>query len=148
MSDHDDTKAKMLALLALLDVLQGSAEMTAVGTEKIGPADPRGRAGKIRLRFTVFGEETRLLTLAHELTVAGSQAEMMREVMCRIDRDDKLRFAARMIETWTEVLQRLLAAPAVPVLESGTLDGRTTPVRPFLHGTGTGTGKRLPEGKP
>lgn len=107
--DPNVNKAQMIALLALLDVLVGKAEMTAVGADKVGPLDSYGRAGQLRLRFTVFGDETRMLALAHDLTLAGSQRELVRQVMARVNRDDKLRFVARMIEAWTEVMQRLLA---------------------------------------
>ena len=82
--------------------------MAAVGTDRVGHNDGR-RGGQLRVKFTVFGDEGRLLQLAHELTLIGSHEGMLRHLAQRIDRDDKLKFATRMIETWTEVLQRLLA---------------------------------------
>lgn len=108
--DHNPDKAKMLALLALLDVLDGKAEMAGIGTDRVGSNDGN-RGGQLRVRFTVFGQEGRLLQLAHELTLIGSHEGMLRNLAQRIDRDEKLRFAARMIETWSEVMQRLLAVP-------------------------------------
>jgi|SRR5882672_11203712 len=126
--DPNTNKAKMLALLALLDCIEGNAEMTAVGTDRVGQNDRYGRGGQIRLRFTMFGNETRLLGLAHELAYAGSHADMMRQLEARIDRTEKLRFAVRMIETWTEVMQRLLAEPAD---DAELSDGGTQ--HPALH---------------
>lgn len=105
---RDDHEAKMVALLALLDVLHGDAEMTAVGADRIGQNDAYGRGGKIRLKFTVFGNETRLLELARELTELGSDDAIRRKLRAGLDRDEKLRLAARMVESWSEVLQRLL----------------------------------------
>jgi hypothetical protein len=105
---NEETKAKMVAPLALLDVLKGDAEMTTVGTDKVGHNDRFGRGGKIRLRFTVFGDDARLLRLAGELTELGSNDAIMRRMEQALGRDDKLRLCARMIETWSEVLRRLL----------------------------------------
>lgn len=115
---NDETKAKMVALLALLDVLKGDAQMTAVGADKVGSNDAHGhgRGGKVRLKFTVFGDDARLMRLAGELTDLGSNEAIMRRM-------DKLRLAARMIETWSEVMRRLLdersLEAGVEVLPSG-----------------------------
>lgn len=116
-TDPREGRAKMLALLALLDVLDGRAEMAAIGTEKLGPLD--ARAGQLRLRFTVFGNESRLLELAHELAAVGSMEELTAIVRSRISREDKLRMVARMISTWSEVMQRLLTEDERPALPSG-----------------------------
>jgi len=120
---NEDTKAKMVALLALLDVLKGDAQMTGVGADKVGSNDAHGRGGKIRLRFTVFGDEARLLRLAGELAELGSNDAIMRRIEQALGRDDKLRLAARMIETWSEVMRRLLdersLESGVEVLPSG-----------------------------
>jgi hypothetical protein len=108
------TNAKMIGLLALLDVLTGEAKMTAVGADKVGGNDAHGRAGQIRLRFTIFGNESRLLALAAELVDAHSDAELLRRADEAMGRDEKLRLAARMIALWTEVMQRLLAERELP----------------------------------
>jgi hypothetical protein len=98
--------AKMVGLLALLDVLADNAEMTAIGADRVGANDAHGRAGTIRLKFTIFGQESRLVALAGELAQAGSNSELMRLVEAAMGRDEKLRLAARMIAGWTEVMQR------------------------------------------
>lgn len=120
---NDETKAKMVALLALLDVLKGDAQMTAVGADKVGSNDAHGRGGKVRLKFTVFGDDARLMRLAVELTELGSNEAIMLRMERALDRDDKLRMAARMIETWSEVMRRLLdersLEAGVEVLPSG-----------------------------
>lgn len=148
--DPNPTKAKMLALLALLDVLEGNGEMTAVGTDKVGANDRFGRGGKIRLRFTVFGDETKLLALAHELTLAGSHEAMLRMVDGLITRGDKVRFATRMISAWTEVINRLVSKAEIRELaEPGPdrVDERLA-VDVNLDAHGNRTVRRLPEGKP
>ena len=108
---NGETKAKMLALLALLDVLKGDAQMTSVGADRVGPNDGNGRAGKIRLKFTVFGDDARLMQLAGELTELGSNEAIMRRMEQALGRDDKLRLASRIDERSLEA--------GVAVLPSG-----------------------------
>lgn len=122
---NGETRAKMVALLALLDVLKGDAQMTTVGVDKVGRNDANGRGGMIRLRFTVFGSENRLMQLASELTELGSNEAIMAAMERSLGRDDKLRMCLRMIETWSEVMRRLLDERTLPagveVLPSGRL---------------------------
>ncbi|HKQ65997.1 MAG TPA: hypothetical protein VJZ73_13365 [Methylomirabilota bacterium] len=129
---NDDTKAKMVALLALLDVLTGDAQMTGVGADRVGSNDAHGRGGKVRLKFTVFGDDARLMRLAAELTELGSNDAIVRRVKQAIGRDDKLRLAARMIETWSEVMRRLLDDRTI---DAGAVDLMLPP-----------GARRLPEG--
>lgn len=82
--------------------------MSTVGVERVGTYSGGPYAGKLRLKFTVFGDPTRLMQLATELTELGSEAAIMRKMESAIDRDDKILFALRMIETWTEVVRRLM----------------------------------------
>jgi hypothetical protein len=101
-------RAQMMALLSLLDVLRGDAEMSAVAIDRVGTATGGRYAGKVRLKFSVFGDEQRMMALATELTELGTDREIRRYLESRIDRDTKMAFAVRMIASWTEVMRRLL----------------------------------------
>jgi hypothetical protein len=107
----DTTRAKMIALLALLDVLEGGGDMTAIGIDridKVGDHNGGRFAGKLRLKFTVFATESRTMELADELRSSSSEQAMLSMVAQRIGRDDKLKFALRMIGAWSELAQRLV----------------------------------------
>lgn len=80
------TRAKMMALLALLDVLGGEGRMSAVAIDRVGTFTGGPYAGKVRLKFTVFGSESRMMKLADELTSLTSEEAMLRRLESEIRR--------------------------------------------------------------
>jgi len=114
-------RAQMMGLLALLDVLRGDAEMSAVGVDRVGE-NGGAYPGKVRIKFTVFGNEQRMMALATALTELGTPAEIRRYLEQRIDRDVKIAFATNMVTAWTEVIRRLLdAGGGAAAITSGAL---------------------------
>lgn len=109
MSDPRDVRSNMLALLSLLDVLAGKAKMTGIGVDRVGRmGGTGGRIGEVRIRFTVFGDEDRLMQLATELTELQTEGEIVRKLEGAVDPDAAIGYAQGMIENWREVIDRLI----------------------------------------
>jgi len=125
-NNPNENRARMMALLSLLDVLRGDAKMSTVGVDRVGMHG--SYAGSVRLKFSVFGSESRMMALATTLTELGTEGDIRRWLESRIDRDAKLAFAVNMIASWTEVMQRLLEIGKPLALPAGK-----TPEHPALH---------------
>lgn len=138
--DPNEVRAKMLALLALLDVLDaGTANMSAVVIERVGRT---GRyAGKVRLKFSVFVDESSTLAAADVLLAnATSLRAIATRVEDRIRRGDLILFATQMIAAWTDLIARLARTPTLPAPDRDDLAA--------VHDALGPGPRRLPAGSP
>lgn len=122
MSDPRDVRSNMLALLSLLDVLAGKAKMTGVGVDRVGKmGGTGGRIGEVRIRFTVFGDEARLVQLATELTELQTEGEIVRKLEGAVDPDAAIQYAEGMVQNWCQVVERLRNLRTLKIESDGCL---------------------------
>jgi hypothetical protein len=119
-NNPDELRAKVIALLALVDVLKGAGEMSTVG--------------KIRLKFSVFGSEARMMALADEL-MSCDPGEMSRRLGAMMGGGvltENVRVVTRMIAAWSALLTRLVGEPEPPLrreIDMGVVEVREAPDR-------------------
>jgi hypothetical protein len=133
-NNPDELRAKVIALLALVDVLKGAGEMSTVGVDRVGTAAGGRYAGKIRLKFSVFGSEARMMALADEL-MSCDPGEMSRRLGAMMGGGvltENVRVVTRMIAAWSALLTRLVGEPEPPLrreIDMGVVEVREAPDR-------------------